>query len=196
MRSGAPARQWKASSGGALVDLVVGLGLAIVLAIVLVPRLAQYIERSGSTEAIDDLAKIFRGSAFYFATPQVAGDGSLLPCQFPRSQGITPAVTRCCPQGKGSNSAGGLACAVPDEIWDQGTWAALDFEVEGQPKYGYVYESRGVMKSASFVATAHGDSDCDGSVSTFRRVGTARPTTRPLECAMDGADTVEVILER
>ncbi len=173
-----------------------GLGLAAVLAVVLVPRITQYLQRAGSTEAIDDLAKIFRGSAFYFATPQVAADGGLLLCQFPRSQGITPAVTRCCPQGKGSNAAGGLACAVPEDLWEQATWAALEFKVEGQPRYGYVYESEGLMKSARFTASAHGDADCDGRVSTFRRVGTARPSTRPLECAMDGADAVEVISER
>jgi hypothetical protein len=194
-RSPAGAHRRRASRGAALSDLLVGLGLTVVLAVVLVPRIAGYVQRSGSTEAIDALAQIFRGSAFYFATPQVAADGALLPCQFPRSQGITPVVFGCCPQGKGSNAAGGLDCAVPEDAWDEETWKALSFTAEGRSTYGYVYESGGLMKSARFEATAHGDTDCDGTVSTFRRVGVARPTTRPLECAMDGADAVEVISE-
>ncbi len=71
--------------GFTLVELMIVVAILGILAIVAVPAFIKYMRRAKTAEAIDNLDKIYKGAAFYYAAPQVAKSGSKIPCQFPRT---------------------------------------------------------------------------------------------------------------
>jgi hypothetical protein len=139
-----------------------------------------YQRRSNTTEAIDQLDKIYKGAAFYYTAPKVApGTGIKLPCQFP-----TDAF--CIPEGS--------PCDYPDEkypadpdIWTTPTWSALSFQMNDSHYFKYCFDSEGTLSNAIMTASAHADLDCDGTFSTFQRLGYGDPQATHSECAIRGS---------
>ena len=126
-----------------------------------------------TTEAVDNLDRIFKSAVSYFSIPKVARDtGSRLPCQFPASAGPTPTKT-CCANGKNQ-------CAPDAAAWGVPTWSALSFELTAPHHYVYEVTSKGVGPAATLTISAYGDLDCDGIMSTFRRTVTGKVDGR--EC--------------
>lgn len=149
---------------------------APVLAAVAVPAFIKYTRRAKTTEAIDNLDKLYKGAAVYFTVPRVNPDGTRAPCAFPPTTELAPA---------------GSPCDHPDdryplapEAWAGPTWAALSFEVNDPHYFRYRFESSGTGADAQFTASAYGDLDCDGVWSTFQRVGTG--TVDDGDCSLDG----------
>ena len=139
----------------------------------------QYKARAQTTEAIDNLDKMYKGAAFYYTTPRVSSEGSLVACQFPAEQ-------ECWPKGS--------PCDHPDnkypadaEGWTAPTWAALNFQISAPHYFRYCFKSEGTRSSATFTATAHADLDCDGVWSTFERYGYGDESASHAECAMKGS---------
>jgi hypothetical protein len=108
--------------------------------------------------------RIYKGAAVYFVVPHTGPDGAALPCRFPPDVGPTPPGSPCDHPGD----------QFPDDpdVWDQPSWAALSFMMEGAHRYRYEFTSNGrTGGEARFVVSAYGDLDCDGVWSTFRRLG-------------------------
>ena len=165
----------------------IGLMGGVVFSIA-IPTFVKYTNRAKTTEAIDQLDKIYKGSAFYYATPHVErGTGLKLPCQFPPSQSMTPDVTgkKCC--GGINDKDGDDRCDVNVEQWTTPTWSALNFQMNDQHYFGYSYESSGTGSAARFTATANADLDCDGILSTFQRFGYGDESASAAECSMKGS---------
>ena len=144
--------------------------------------------RAMTTEAIDELDKIYKSSATYYTTPMVAsGTGEKIDCQFPSSQRMTPDVTdrRCC--GGVNDKDGDNRCDVNVQQWSTETWSALNFQMIDQHYFGYAYESVGVLGNARFTASAYADLDCDGVLSTFQRYGYGDESASRAECSMKGS---------
>ncbi len=140
------------------------------------PAFKKYLARAKTAEAIDNLDKIYKGAAVYFAEPKVAPSGIMLDCQFPKTVACTPTAPPC----KGNGQAGRYA---PDKAtWNQETWAALQFSINSEHYFQYCFESSGTGASAVFTVTAHADLDCDGELSTFQRMGTGVQEGR--ECSL------------
>jgi hypothetical protein len=55
--------------------------------------------------------------------------------------------------------------------WQTPTWHALNFSVDDPFYYWYRYDSSGTDNTSTFSAWAFGDLDCDGTYSTFMRLG-------------------------
>ena len=150
-----------------------------VLSAVAVPAFIKYQRRAKTTEAIDQLDKIYKGASYYYTAPRVSREGTKLPCQFPASVKATPAGSPCDhPDNKypGSPSA-----------WTAPTWSALNFQMNDAHYFRYEFTSSGTLGAAQFTAAAYGDLDCDGVWSTFERHGYGDPSASNAECSMKGS---------
>jgi len=171
--------EFPAASDGTLI------ATAGVMAAVAVPAFIKYVRRAKTTEAVDEIDKIYKGAAVYFMTPKVGADGTRLPCQFPASTGPTPAGS-CCNAKGGPDRDGDDRCDVDPNAWNTPTWSALSFQMADQHYFVYTFESSGTGSAAKFAVSAYADLDCDGVMSTFQRLGFADPAMTDGDCALQG----------
>lgn len=140
---------------GASMMAFIGVGAAVAI-----PAFMKYIRRSKSVEASMNLRKLFDSSVVYYEDEHANPDGTIKPKHFPASTPLTPATTAC-KDGKS------VKHMPTPGLWDHPTWKALNFEIADPFYYQYQYVSDG----KSFTARVLGDLDCDGTLSTFERVG-------------------------
>ena len=151
----------RSKTGFTLIELMIVVAILGILAAVAIPSMIRYLRRAKTSEALDKLHAIYRGSHTY-ATGERGGrgiGGLTLPPQFPLSQLPTPAVPPA-----------GIKQVDPVGTWDTPTWFALDFNVADPHYYSYEYAS-GAGAPRAFTARALGDLDGDGLQSTFERAG-------------------------
>jgi type II secretory pathway pseudopilin PulG len=141
--------------GAALV--VMGAGVAAAVA---VPAVLRYQNRSRTTEATMNVRRLYDSAVSYYDSDHVLPSGEFLPPQFPASIPRTPAEVPC-----------GTRQEPDRATWAAPTWEALNFAIVGPHYYSYQFDSAGVGVGATFTASAFGDLDCDGILSTFVRVG-------------------------
>ncbi len=161
-----------------------------VLAVVAIPAFIKYMRRAKTTEAIDQLDKIYKGAAVYYTNQRISREGDKLPCQFPAPTGMIPPVGPngehpCCSSKYDSDGDG--RCDSMPELWDDSTWSALSFQMNDQHYFAYEFDSRGELSDAYMTATAYGDLDCDGVWSTFQRLAFGDPQATRSECSIRGA---------
>lgn len=174
--------------GWTALEVMVALALLVTLLIVGVPRVSRYIDKARSREAIDNVDRMVAGSALYISTPMVDQNGLAIPCQFPQSAPQTPARP-CC------DHDGGGCVGVPAE-WEGPTWRALNFQVTGEHRFTYRYESSGTLSEARFRASAMGDLDCDGASSLVARGGigvSTKTSGTASQCSLRLAPAFEIV---
>ncbi len=155
----------RTSRAFSVVELAIVVALLAILAAIALPAFELYVRRSKTAEAPTNLRRIFSSSVAYFQTDHSGRQGEGLPRQFPVSVELTPGDSFC-----GAGTRAGKW--EPQEVhWDRQTWHALNFAVSDPHYFAYQYESSGVDAAATFTARAVGDLDCDGTFSTFERVG-------------------------
>lgn len=92
---------------------------------------------------------------------------------YPASAPLTPA-----------NVPKGELVVDPPGTWDHPTWRLLDFHIDEPHAFSFAFESENGPDGARFRATARGDLDGDGNLSTFVVSGTSpkvgAPSTSPL----------------
>jgi len=152
-----------AKAGFTLIELMIVVAIIGILAAVAIPAFMKYIRRSKTTEATMNIRKLFDSSVSYYESEHADRTGNVLAKQFPLAVGVTP-TAKCC-----TNS--GEKCTPNASLWQDPTWASLNFSVDDPFYYQYQYDSLGTDTGASFTARALGDLDCDDSYSTFERVG-------------------------
>ena len=175
--------------GFTLIELMIVVAILAILAVVAVPAFIKYMRRAKTTEAIDELDKVYKGAAFYYTKPYVNSAGVKLPCQFPADQGVTPINASCCSTNISSGADQDLddRCDANPEIWTTATWAALTFQINDQHYFVYEFDASGSLDEAQMTASAYGNLDCDDTVSTFQRIGWGDPQANMAECAMYGS---------
>ena len=125
---------------------------------------SDYQRESISTEAQMNIRRLFDSSVSYYDSDHATMTGQILPPQFPQSIPLTPAEIPC-----------GEPVEPDWDSWSAATWEALNFAISDPHYYSYQYDSAGEGTAATFTASAFGDLDCDGVISTFVRVGEATP---------------------
>lgn len=145
--------------------LVVGLPILGIVGAIAIPAYMKYMRRSKTAEATMNLRKLFDSSVSYFEREHVDASGRILRRQFPSSVTVTPGDRFC------------MDDSVQDKwipkkaYWTNPTWQALNFALADPHYYSYEYVSEGVNDGAKFTARALGDLNCNGTFSTFERVG-------------------------
>ena len=120
--------------------------------LILYPVYAEYYkDRAETVEATGKIRALFDGSVAYFEQH----------AQFPDSHGVWPAQ----PSEHGY---------YRETSWDAPTWVALNFVVVDQHRYRFQYDATNHPtdpNQSTFTASAFGDLDGDGVLSTFVRFG-------------------------
>jgi hypothetical protein len=117
---------------------------------VAVPEFARGLHASRLAEPVDGLKRIAESAV------SLAAAGAT----FPPSVQLTPAEV---PRGVRADD--------PSGAWDQPTWRALGFGFDHPHAFSFSFESSQTATGGHFRATAHGDLDGDGVVSTFEVEG-------------------------
>ncbi|HKA88167.1 MAG TPA: prepilin-type N-terminal cleavage/methylation domain-containing protein [Haliangiales bacterium] len=155
----------RAERGFTLIELMVVIAIAGVLASIAIPAYMQNERRAKASEVPPNLERIYASSRTYVIAAHAARSSiNPIPVQFPVSEPKTPAAS-CC------TFAGGK-CPPNPAIWQASpTWSALGFTMDDPAYYNYEYESAGTGVGATFTARALGNLDCDATFSTFEMWG-------------------------
>lgn len=135
----------------ALVAAVGGSALAA-----FAPTFVRQVQASRVTEAVDGLAAISAGAVAY-------AHGRELAASFPPPAPLTP-----------SEVPRGATVTDPPGTWDTPTWQALQFRLDHPHWYCFRFDVVADPSRIWFDATAHGDLNGDGILSTFRLSGERR----------------------
>ena len=161
--------------GFTLIELMIVVAIIGVLAAVAIPAFMTYIRKARTTEAVENITKMYEGARGYFLDPR-QGQGSAgvsIDYQFPDSVALTPALSCCGNPGD--------KCLVASTAWDDPSWEGLRFEMTDPHYFRYEFESTGTASpglGSHFTARATGDLDCDNLQSTFEMQGRYDATTK------------------
>lgn len=138
---------------------------------VFVPTFVKNLHASRLSEPLDGLSRIsVRSAQLAELSPQAQA--------YPESAPLTPAVV---PRGDTITDLPGT--------WQHPTWRLLGFSFETPHAFSFAYESKNAADESSYTATAHGDLDGDGVLSSFSITGSVRPhgspSTLPLEVSRE-----------
>jgi len=131
--------------GFTLIELMVVVAIIGILAAIAIPMFADSMKKSKKSEAMVQLDKLGKKAAEDYVTYAT----------FPTAAApLTPGVD-CCTQ----NASNKRKCAVVAADWAVASWQALDFSLDKEFYFQYQYAPAGL----TYVATARGDLDCDGT---------------------------------
>jgi hypothetical protein len=137
------------------VEAAIAFALGGSVLAVAIPEFVRGLHASRLAEPVDGLKRIAASAV------SVAAAGLPEPA-FPPSAPLTPPEI---PRGVRADDPAGA--------WDQPTWRALGFGFDHAHAFSFSFESTRAPTLAHFRATAHGDLDGDGVVSTFEIEGEA-----------------------
>lgn len=127
-----------------------------ILAAVAIPAFIKYTRKSKTVEATEALDKIGGGARAYYVTDHWDRNGNLMPKRFPPSVPMTPTKIPGCNKK-----------LTPAITWSSRGWDPLYFALTEPHYYSYSFQSSGTGAASVYTARAHGDLDCDGTLSTF-----------------------------
>ncbi len=138
---------------------LVAVGSSVLCAAV--PAFVRNLRASRLAEPVDGLQKIATRASILAA-------GRPTQLAYPPSVGLTP-----------SRIPAGVTQLDPEGTWDHPTWRMLGFRFTNPHAFAFSFESQCNQQQASFLATAHGDLDGDGLLSTFEIRGNVKADGAP-----------------
>lgn len=149
---------------------------------VTIAAFTKYINRSKTSEARVQLAKMVDSASAYFMEEHVTRDGLALPphgCpndgRLKGDAGITPPLSVKCSDGTSGKCVVG-SDGYEAKQWENPVWEGLNFAMEEGHYFHYNFKwenSATGYGSCQFTAQAFGDLDGDGVFSTYERAGAA-----------------------
>ena len=157
--------------GFTLIELMIVVAIIGILAAVAIPAFMKYIRRSKTTEAAMNIRKMYDSTVSYFESEHATATGAIVARQFPDPTAWTPATTACAEAGQK------FSPAVHLTEWATGTWQALNFSLDDPFYYAYQTAGSAAADTAAnpndtYDLEAHGDLNCNGTSSLFRRTAT------------------------
>jgi prepilin-type N-terminal cleavage/methylation domain-containing protein len=197
--------KWKKARGFTLIELMIVVAILGILAVIAIPALTRYMNRSKTSEARVQIAKMFDAVSAYFNEEHVArgqvqllGAGGaiadLAPHRCPHmtgqesgqtQAGLTPDIGINCNDGPGgrcvpSGGGGGGGGYYDISLWsNNAVWAGLNFQQEQAHFFHYNFQASNAATgfgACQFTAQAFADLDNDTVFSTFERAAAADQT--------------------
>jgi prepilin-type N-terminal cleavage/methylation domain-containing protein len=150
-----------AQQGFTLIELMIVVAIIGILAAVAIPMFMDSMKTAKKSEALIQLDKLSDRAVIEYNTNAT----------YPQAAAMMTPSSSCCTQ----NALGKKKCAVNPDDWDEPEWRALDFSIDKEFYFQYAYTPGG--GGATFVATATGDTDCDGTTVEYRVDGTTNNGT-------------------
>jgi hypothetical protein len=155
------------------IEIAIAFAIGGSVLAVFVPVFVRNVHASRLSEPLDGLQRIAARAA------QLA-DGSPQSKAFPESVPLTPAQV---PRGE-------LVKDLPG-TWNHPTWRLLDFAFDVPHAYSFELSSSNGPDVSSFTATARGDLDGDGVLSSFEVSGSVKPGQAPVTLPLEVRREIE-----
>ena len=152
------------SRGFSLVELMIVVAIIGILAAIALPAFSRYVRKARTAETASYLNRMWAGAVSYYVADHSLADGTILPQQFPGPSAAAESTSEC-------GCLSGSKCPGNSTAWNTVVWNALVFSIPDPHSYIPRYTATGTGTSAQFTATATGDLDCDGIVSSYARYG-------------------------
>jgi hypothetical protein len=136
-----------------LVQTVAVIAAALCVVFSVAPAFFRNLRASRMAEPMDRLGYIATRATLIAA-------GRPVESAYPASAPLTPASV---PKGE--------LVLDPPGTWEHPTWRLLDFRIEEPHAFSFAFESENGPEGSRFRATARGDLDGDGNLSTFTIAG-------------------------
>jgi type IV pilus assembly protein PilA len=164
----------KNQSGFTLVELMIVVAIAAVMSALATFGLVKYVANSKSSEALNAVGHMARSAVAAYTMENMAGTVLNLGGQAGLSNAICATATATVPT-EPSSIKGRKYQSSPAE-WQAGSrsvgWQCLNFSMSSPQYYMYRYTgSGGGAVGDTFNASAHGDLNGDGELSTFSLTG-------------------------
>jgi hypothetical protein len=144
-----------------ILELAAVASLVGSVVVVTVPVFVRDFRASRLAEPLDGLGEIaIRATAIAAGSPPEAA--------YPDSAPLTPIRV-----------PGAHPTVDPPGTWDHSTWRLLDFRKDGAHSYAFQFDSVLDASGSTFLASAFGDIDSDGTLSEFAICGESRPGEEP-----------------
>ena len=141
------------------IEISVMIAVGGTLLAVAVPAFFRNLSASKLSEPIEGLDRMVTNAIAY-------AEGRPQDISFPPAAPLTP-----------NQVPRGIRAVDPPEAWEHLTWRSLNFKFEEAHAFAFKFESHfdPATQVMRFVATAHGDLDGDGLLSTFEVGGERKP---------------------
>jgi prepilin-type N-terminal cleavage/methylation domain-containing protein len=156
----------KGTSAFTMVELMIVVMIIGVLAAVAIPAFSRYIKKSRTPEQAQLLNKLWLGSITYYQIDHMDSASIVMPKQFPGVSGAKEQTVECGCYYPGNKCPGGASIWTTD-----GVWVALSISMADPHSYMPMYTGTGTGTAALFTASAMGDLNCNGTLSSYTRKG-------------------------